>query len=124
MATHRLRLNYSLERGETDRTLRIVVDSTLDGTKATSSAAIHDYSAWFTEVTETIARLLEPLPASHLDRPDATHHLEQTAITWSHVQTDVEKATPPPSFLEAHRALATATTLGHATVTERLDGSP
>ena len=110
---------YFLERGETDHTLRIVVD----GSGVASSTTVHDYSDWFTEVTGTIARLLKQRAVSSLDGPDTSSRLERMAVEWRGVHTDLENVTPPVSFLEAHRALTTSAVLGHATVTERLDGS-
>ena len=110
---------YFLERGETDRMLRIVVDSA----DVASSTTVNDYSDWFTEVTGTIARLLEQRALSFLDGPDTVSHLERMAVEWRRVHTNLANVTPPVSFLEAHRALTTSAVLGHATVTERLDGS-
>jgi hypothetical protein len=110
---------YFLERGDTERTLRIVVDSA----DVASSTTIHDYSDWFTEVMGTIARLLRQRAVSSFGRPDTVSHLERMAVEWKNVHTHLENVTPPASFLEAHRALTTSAVLGHATVTERLDGS-
>ena len=113
---------FSLDRNPADNSLRIVVDasSASDASEAASNASDVvatkgrlEYTRWFTNASVVIERLVQT---------DGLTHLEELDVEWQAVQQEVQSVTPPPTFVEAHRALTTAVALGRETMTERRDG--
>lgn len=103
---------FSLHRNPADNSLRIVVDMS-EAPDAVARKARLEYTRWFANSSVVIERLVQT---------DGLTRLQELDVEWQAVQQDVQSVTPPPTFVEAHRALTTAVALGRETMTERRDG--
>lgn len=107
---------FSLDRNPADNSLRIVVDglAASDASDAVARKGTLEYTRWFTNSSVVIERLVQA---------DDLTQLQALDVEWQAVQQDVQSVTPPPTFVEAHRALTAAVALGRDTMTERRDGA-